>query len=760
MGPCPLVRLVHRRCSQRYTATGGWLVYGAAAAAAAAPPTHPPTGSSYSTGAAVRHCTATRAHGGTPPPPRSPPHRLRPRFSPAFAHSFSSSSQCSSSSSFSPSSSSSSLSSCSPPSSSSSSSSCFPTSLWTNELASGSSPPASVNSAVRPLIGSSQRGSPVASAPPCRSGPSVLHTVPPAVQFATLPSHLDPAAVRAAVSAIVDDVYLSLRVSPTQSTSPPACEGTSPATSDGAAGRANESPCLHDIGSLSARRPSPPSRSRDAGEFWPSPSYLKSPWHGMRYPEPSSLWPNPLLHNLRLQPILLPVVPPTPLPLDAATPCVVSPPSRASAAAVKAREAHGDSAPSAVKPGDIDVPSKGTARKRSSGSRPLASLNSLPAESQSNVRRLTSLWRLSASHGVSWDTLDEVYVQWVTARDARRERWQREKAEVSRLLSRDVEASVKRDRREFLKRKGVDLEEMEAAAASRADRKNLELLLCPRSIFRKRMLTELRSTEREFMRGYAAGDLALHLRGCVTARMMLREAHERRLCGAGTAAEPLAPHTPEEEAVEENEVADAHTGKGSDDHQHGPQALTAAASKHTRLSATDALENAHAATSDNEYIPYSTYAMQSIRLAASGLTPLTCEDAAHADQAAADFVLPGVRIHKRQKEVWMLQVNSSKCRKIFFTPKRQALNHLKHRPNLAATRCGDADSSVAQEGAHASCPQSRLKRLVPLCLNTPPLHPTDQPRTEGTRPADSEEQTIDFYQCVPLPTAASYRVCV
>eukprot|EP00920_Eleutheroschizon_duboscqi_P021178 GHVT01049867.1.p1 GENE.GHVT01049867.1~~GHVT01049867.1.p1 ORF type:complete len:263 (+),score=41.77 GHVT01049867.1:355-1143(+) len=262
------------------------------------------------------------------------------------------------------------------------------------------------------------------------------------------------------------------------------------------------------------------------------------------------------------------------------------------------------------------------------------------------------------------------------------------------------------------------------------------------------------------MRGYAAGDLALHLRGCVTARMMLREAHERRLCGAGTAAEPLAPHTPEEEAVEENEVADAHTGKGSDDHQHGPQALTAAASKHTRLSATDALENAHAATSDNEYIPYSTYAMQSIRLAASGLTPLTCEDAAHADQAAADFVLPGVRIHKRQKEVWMLQVNSSKCRKIFFTPKRQALNHLKHRPNLAATRCGDADSSVAQEGAHASCPQSRLKRLVPLCLNTPPLHPTDQPRTEGTRPADSEEQTIDFYQCVPLPTAASYRVCV
>lgn len=170
----------------------------------------------------------------------------------------------------------------------------------------------------------------------------------------------------------------------------------------------------------------------------------------LQYPEPNVLWPNPLLHNHRLQPFTC----------AAGTSSQVSRPSPSR---------KGDVVEDA--PGELGTPADGD-NKTFHGS---PHMNKL--QLHLNRLRLEQLWKYSSVHGTSWDEIDEVYLNFKRLLQQRQQRWEARKQQLLEYSGVVCARRLRAQRLEFVKSAGVDLTAL--------DEETREQLLVPRSLFRR-----------------------------------------------------------------------------------------------------------------------------------------------------------------------------------------------------------------------------------------------------------------------------------
>eukprot|EP00928_Gymnodinium_smaydae_P017963 TRINITY_DN16847_c0_g1_i1.p1 TRINITY_DN16847_c0_g1~~TRINITY_DN16847_c0_g1_i1.p1 ORF type:complete len:346 (-),score=40.74 TRINITY_DN16847_c0_g1_i1:72-1109(-) len=130
-----------------------------------------------------------------------------------------------------------------------------------------------------------------------------------------------------------------------------------------------------------------------------------------------------------------------------------------------------------------------------------------------NRERLCSLWRLSRSHGISWDELDQAYVRYAQAGKQRYNAWARP-GEGGEIMAVREKHNAKQQVTRFLKRfcpKGENPAELYPSRTKR---------LASR-VYRKR--------KKEWLAPWRPGKLASHLQQLVAARMLRRETEERAL---------------------------------------------------------------------------------------------------------------------------------------------------------------------------------------------------------------------------------------
>lgn len=155
-----------------------------------------------------------------------------------------------------------------------------------------------------------------------------------------------------------------------------------------------------------------------------------SDWRWLQYPEPNALWPNPLLHNHRLQPLS----------------CVI--PSE--------RPGHANEEPraEAERPENVDQ-----------------------LQAHLNSTRLQKLWKYSKVHGISWDELDDMYIQYRERQKERQQRWNDHKQQLLHYAGQVCARRLRAERTEYFKQRGVDLQGADEGAR--------DALLQPRSLFRR-----------------------------------------------------------------------------------------------------------------------------------------------------------------------------------------------------------------------------------------------------------------------------------
>ncbi|KAL8426364.1 hypothetical protein Efla_002982 [Eimeria flavescens] len=202
----------------------------------------------------------------------------------------------------------------------------------------------------------------------------------------------------------------------------------------------------------------------------------------LQYPEPNVLWPNPLLHNHRLQPFT--------------GGGVASRPS-SSAESKDSAEGGGEERSS---PEEADI------------ERLQLHLNRL---------RLEQLWKYSGVHGVSWDEIDDLYVSFRQQQQQRQQQWESRKQQILEYAGLVCGRRLRAQRLELIKSAGVDLEAL--------DEETREQLLVPRSLFRRMTRRLFYKWHDEYFAPWRPGGLQSVLKAYITLRMLQRETNERFL---------------------------------------------------------------------------------------------------------------------------------------------------------------------------------------------------------------------------------------
>eukprot|EP00930_Biecheleria_cincta_P028365 TRINITY_DN1979_c0_g1_i1.p1 TRINITY_DN1979_c0_g1~~TRINITY_DN1979_c0_g1_i1.p1 ORF type:complete len:410 (+),score=76.77 TRINITY_DN1979_c0_g1_i1:106-1335(+) len=198
---------------------------------------------------------------------------------------------------------------------------------------------------------------------------------------------------------------------------------------------------------------------------------LKSPWGGEDVPSPDMnvLWPHAALSEHRSRPFMLP------------------------------RSAQRGA---------------GTTGRRGKNDEPEVDGTYAQGQLQANRERLTSLWRMSASHGISWDELDAAYVSFAKTGKKRYAEWS--KASEDKLPKAVIMKQKSKDyAQRYLSRfqvsaDGTPMERWPSRTRRLASRKYVE-------------------EKRRFLGPWAPGRLSVKLQQLVAARMIRRETEERVL---------------------------------------------------------------------------------------------------------------------------------------------------------------------------------------------------------------------------------------
>lgn len=167
----------------------------------------------------------------------------------------------------------------------------------------------------------------------------------------------------------------------------------------------------------------------------------------LQYPEPNTLWPNPLLHNHRLQPFT----------------CV------AGGASAKPATGQEGEIPKVLNEG-IDT-GNDDAQILPGGH----DINKL--QLHLNRLRLEQLWKYSGVHGISWDEIDEVYLSFRKEQQRRQKQWESRKQQILEYAGVVCARRLREQRLQFVKSAGADLDSL--------DEETREQLLVPRSLFRR-----------------------------------------------------------------------------------------------------------------------------------------------------------------------------------------------------------------------------------------------------------------------------------
>lgn len=232
------------------------------------------------------------------------------------------------------------------------------------------------------------------------------------------------------------------------------------------------------------RGDAPPAPWRHAGEWvdlelervgLPSHSSaeqsLTSPWGGENVPSPDMnvLWPHAALSDHRSRPFMLP------------------------------RSAQRRA---------------GTAGRRGNNDEPGVDGADGQEQLQANRDRLTSLWRMSASHGISWDELDAAYVSFAKTGKRRFAEWSKaseEKLPKAVIMKQKSKEYASRYLSRFqISEDGTPMERWPSRTRRLASRKYVE-------------------EKRRFLGPWAPGRLSDKLQQLVAARMIRRETEERVL---------------------------------------------------------------------------------------------------------------------------------------------------------------------------------------------------------------------------------------
>ncbi|CDJ63118.1 Chromosome III, complete sequence, related [Eimeria necatrix] len=265
----------------------------------------------------------------------------------------------------------------------------------------------------------------------------------------------------------------------------------------------------------------------DPGERW------------LQYPEPNVLWPNPLLHNHRLQPF-------TCTSTDAVGPV------QAVSGSKHAEKVDKDATSVRHAPSDgVEDVSNHSAR-----------INEL--QLRVNKIRLEQLWKHLGVYGTSWDEIDEVYLRFRQQLQRRKERWDSRKQQILEYAGVVCSRRVRAQRAEFLKSAGVELEAF--------DDETKEQLLVPRSLFRRATRKLYYKWHDAYFAPWRPGGLQSVLKAHVTLRMLQRETNERllHLDFAGTSRRVSTGLVQSEERGTSTLVD---TPKGSESEQHVEQKL-------------------------------------------------------------------------------------------------------------------------------------------------------------------------------------------
>ncbi|KAL8435474.1 hypothetical protein ACSSS7_002481 [Eimeria intestinalis] len=207
----------------------------------------------------------------------------------------------------------------------------------------------------------------------------------------------------------------------------------------------------------------------------------------LQYPEPNVLWPNPLLHNHRLQPFTWTSTASLEDTAQPATAANVTDSSSGIGAGAAFREA----------------------------------IEMEKVQLRLNRLRLEQLWKHSGVHGVSWDEIDELFVKYKQQQQARQQRWESRKQQLLEYAGLVCSRRLRAQRLEFVKGAGVKLESL--------DEEMKEQLLVPRSLFRRMTRRLFYKWHDEYFAPWRPGGLQSVLKAYVTLRMLQRETNERFL---------------------------------------------------------------------------------------------------------------------------------------------------------------------------------------------------------------------------------------
>lgn len=143
---------------------------------------------------------------------------------------------------------------------------------------------------------------------------------------------------------------------------------------------------------------------------------------------------------------------------------------------------------------------------------------------ESNHQRLTTLWRISSSHGISWDELDHAYVTFAKAGKKQYDEWARSQDESNLpLAAKEKKRCLDRARRRVAK--FITWEDPNDATKD-AETRAAEYY--PSRI--KRVAARYyRNEKRRRLDPWKPGRLTSHLQQLVVARMLRRETAERAL---------------------------------------------------------------------------------------------------------------------------------------------------------------------------------------------------------------------------------------
>lgn len=150
-----------------------------------------------------------------------------------------------------------------------------------------------------------------------------------------------------------------------------------------------------------------------------------------------------------------------------------------------------------------------------------------------NRERLTALWNISSSHGISWDELDDAYVQFAKAGKQRYDMWAR-RQRAAKSVEPSKEPKTEERKKPELKSR-IDPEVLASRAYQEAQARAVNYLkrYCPDPAVNypsrtRRLASRIYAEEKKkFLAPWKPGKLTAMLQQLVAARMCWRETEER-----------------------------------------------------------------------------------------------------------------------------------------------------------------------------------------------------------------------------------------